>query len=78
MTIATAQDQLENGNLILPQSWLSVKTVTSRSPISSYPVTKRGSMGVITLKTNKRNGYLASFMLVRDDDDLIIITPGVG
>jgi len=77
MTIATAQDQLENGN---PNSStilaISENGYGKRSPISSYPVTKRGSMGVITLKTNKRNGYLASFMLVRDDDDLIIITQG--
>ena len=33
-------------------------------------------MGVITLKTNKRNGYLASLMLTYDDDDLMIITQG--
>ena len=77
MTIATAKDQLENGN---PNSStilaISENGYGKRSPISSYSVTKRGSMGVITLKTNKRNGYLASLMLVRDDDDLIIITQG--
>lgn len=77
MTIATAQDQLENGN---PNSStilaISENGYGKRSPISSYSVTRRGSMGVITLKTNERNGYLASLMLVRDDDDLMIITQG--
>ena len=77
MTIATAQDQLENGN---PNSStilaISENGYGKRSPISSYSVTRRGSMGVITLKTNERNGYLASLMLVKDDDDLMIITQG--
>ena len=77
MTIATAQDQLENGN---PNSStilaISENVYGKRSPISSYSVTRRGSMGVITLKTNERNGYLASLMLVKDDDDLMIITQG--
>jgi DNA gyrase subunit A len=45
-----------------------------RTTISSYPTTKRGSKGVITLKTSKRNGHLASLLLVTDDDDLMIIT----
>gem|GEM_PF-5817628 len=45
-----------------------------RSPISHYTPTKRGSKGVITLKTTKRNGHLSALMLVRDEDDLMIIT----
>nr|MDK2851545.1 gyrase subunit [Candidatus Cloacimonadota bacterium] len=45
-----------------------------RTAISSYPTTKRGSKGVITLKTTKRNGHLASLLLVTDQDDLMIIT----
>ena len=45
-----------------------------RTDIASYPTTKRGSKGVITLKTSKRNGHLASLLLVTDEDDLMIIT----
>jgi DNA gyrase subunit A len=45
-----------------------------RTPISSYTATRRGSKGVITLKTNARNGHLASLMMVEDNDDLMIIT----
>lgn len=45
-----------------------------RTSIAAYPETNRGTKGVITLKTNKRNGKLASLMLLSDDDDLMIIT----
>ncbi len=45
-----------------------------RTEISSYTVTKRGSKGVITLKTTERNGHLVSLLEVVDNDDLIIIT----
>jgi DNA gyrase subunit A len=45
-----------------------------RTDASAYTVTKRGSKGVITLKTTMRNGYLASLMMVDDCDDLMIIT----
>ncbi len=45
-----------------------------RSEISNYKVTKRGSKGVITLKTTERNGKLISLMEVVDNDDLIIVT----
>jgi DNA gyrase subunit A len=45
-----------------------------RTGVSAYNVTRRGSKGVITLKTSQRNGYLASLMKVEDGDDLVIIT----
>jgi len=45
-----------------------------RTEVAAYHVTRRGSKGVITLKTTQRNGYLASLMKVEDDDDLVIIT----
>ncbi|MDD4310131.1 MAG: DNA gyrase C-terminal beta-propeller domain-containing protein, partial [Candidatus Cloacimonetes bacterium] len=75
MTIASSADMLENGepntSSILA---ISENGFGKRSPISHYTVTKRGSKVVITLKTSKRNGHLASLMLVRDEDDLMIIT----
>jgi len=75
MTLATATDMLENGE---PNSSsilaISENGYGKRSPISVYPSHKRGSKGVFTLKTSKRNGHLASLMLVRDEDDLMIIT----
>ena len=45
-----------------------------RSEISSYKTTKRGSKGVITLKTTTRNGPLISLLEVVDNDDLMIVT----
>ncbi|MDA3813361.1 MAG: DNA gyrase subunit A [Candidatus Cloacimonetes bacterium] len=45
-----------------------------RTEISGYKVTKRGSKGVITLKTTKRNGKLISLLEVVDNDDLMIVT----
>lgn len=45
-----------------------------RTLISAYPTTKRGSKGVITLKTTKRNGHLVALMLVDDTVDLMIVT----
>lgn len=75
MTLASTSDMLENGE---PNSSsllaISENGFGKRSPISSYTATKRGSKGVITLKTTKRNGHLASLMMVRDEDDLMIIT----
>ena len=75
MALATAAHMLENGE---PNSStilaVSENGYGKRTTISSYPTTKRGSKGVITLKTTKRNGFLASLMLVTDDDDLMIIT----
>ncbi len=45
-----------------------------RTEISGYNVTKRGSKGVITLKTTARNGKLISLLEVVDNDDLMIVT----
>ena len=45
-----------------------------RSQVSEYKVTKRGAKGVITLKTEGRNGKLVSLLEVVDNDDLMIVT----
>jgi len=45
-----------------------------RSKPEQYHATHRGSKGVITLKTTKRNGHLVSLMEVVDTDDLMIVT----
>ncbi len=75
MTIASVADMQEDGETNT-SSLLAVSEngFGKRSPISSYTPTKRGSKGVITLKTTKRNGHLSALMLVRDEDDLMIIT----
>jgi len=45
-----------------------------RTDIKDYPVIKRGGVGVITLKTSARNGYMVALREVVDSDDLMIIT----
>ncbi len=64
-------EEMENAPSILA---ISENGFGKRTSCDSYPSHKRGSKGVITLKTSMRNGYLASLMKVRDGDDLMIIT----
>jgi len=53
---------------------ISANGYGKRSEISNYKVTKRGSKGVITLKTTDRNGRLIALLEVVDNDDLMIVT----
>ncbi len=45
-----------------------------RTAIDEYPVQKRGGKGVITIKTNDRNGQVVTILLVHDDDDAMLMT----
>ncbi len=45
-----------------------------RTSIDAYPIQKRGGLGVITIKTSKRNGKVVSILLVEEDDDLMLMT----
>ena len=45
-----------------------------RTSIDEYPVHRRGGKGVITIKTNQRNGKVVNIILVQDDDDLMLVT----
>ncbi len=45
-----------------------------RTSIDEYPVQKRGGKGVITIKTNERNGLVVGILLVEEDDDLMLMT----
>ncbi|MFA5499263.1 MAG: DNA gyrase subunit A [Candidatus Cloacimonadia bacterium] len=45
-----------------------------RSPQDEYVAKNRGTKGVITIKTTKRNGYLVALLEVVDGDDLITVT----
>ena len=45
-----------------------------RTSIDEYPVHRRGGKGVITIKTNERNGEVVSIILVQDEDDLMLVT----
>ncbi len=45
-----------------------------RTAIDEYPVQRRGGKGVITIKTNERNGKVVTILLVGDDDDVMLMT----
>ncbi|MFH0728194.1 MAG: DNA gyrase subunit A [Pseudomonadota bacterium] len=47
-----------------------------RTSIDEYPVHKRGGKGVITIKTNVRNGRVVDTLLVDEEDELMLITDG--
>jgi len=44
-----------------------------RTSIDEYPVQKRGGQGVITIKTNVRNGNVVAILLVDEDDDIMLM-----
>jgi DNA gyrase subunit A len=45
-----------------------------RTLIDEYPVQKRGGKGVITIKTNERNGKVVAILLVEEENDVMIMT----
>lgn len=45
-----------------------------RTSIDEYPIHKRGGKGVITIKTNERNGQVVNILLVEENDDLLLMT----
>jgi DNA gyrase subunit A len=45
-----------------------------RTAIEEYPLRRRGGKGVITIKTNERNGRVVAILLVEEDDDLMLMT----
>ena len=45
-----------------------------RSEIADYRVTRRGGKGIITIKTNERNGFIVAVKEVVDGDELMIMT----
>jgi len=75
MGVISQDDIIANGN----GSGKTILTISEngygkRTAISEYTTTRRGSKGVITLKTTERNGYLAALMIVDDSEDLMIVT----
>ncbi len=45
-----------------------------RTSIDEYPVHNRGGKGLITIKTNERNGKVISILLVNNNHDIMIMT----
>ncbi|OYT70563.1 MAG: DNA gyrase subunit A [Chloracidobacterium sp. CP2_5A] len=45
-----------------------------RTPMSEYPVHRRGGQGVITMRVTERTGGVIKTLPVKDDDQVVIIT----
>jgi DNA gyrase subunit A len=59
----------------------TVLTVTERgygkrTPLDDYRLQRRGGQGVITIRTNERNGQVVGVAQVVDDDQVMLITDG--
>jgi DNA gyrase subunit A len=75
---------LEEGNdvigmeTITPDSTTAILTVTEggygkRTPVGEYRIQGRGGKGIISVKTNERNGPAVGFLQVRDDDEIMLM-----
>ena len=47
-----------------------------RTPVSDFPIQKRGGQGVIAIQTTERNGAVVSAVLVSEEDETMLITNG--
>ncbi|KAA3626633.1 MAG: DNA gyrase subunit A, partial [Proteobacteria bacterium] len=47
-----------------------------RTPVSEFPVHKRGGQGVISIQTSGRNGEVVGAQLVYEEDQMMLITDG--
>ncbi|MDO7787245.1 DNA gyrase subunit A [Desulforamulus aquiferis] len=45
-----------------------------RTPLDEYRVQSRGGKGLINIKTSKRNGSVVGVLVVRDDDEIMMIS----
>ena len=75
---------LEEGNEVIgmetitPDSTTQILTVTEggygkRTPVNEYRVQGRGGKGIISVKTNERNGLAIGFLQVRDGDEIMLM-----
>lgn len=76
--ISTRQEDELVGMEILDEGQ-TILTVTEngygkRTPTKAYRAQKRGGMGVITIRTNDRNGRVVALKQVDEDDGLMLIT----
>jgi len=47
-----------------------------RTPVSDFPIQKRGGQGVIAIQTTERNGAVVGAVLVSEEDETMLITNG--
>jgi DNA gyrase subunit A len=74
-------DQRVISMLVAENEELSVLTATEngygkRTPINEYTRHSRGTLGMIAIKTSERNGKVVTAKLVKQDDEIMLITTG--
>jgi DNA gyrase subunit A len=47
-----------------------------RTPIEDFPIHGRGGQGVIALQISERNGQMVGALLVKPDDEIMLISSG--
>ncbi len=72
-------DEVVGMEILSPDA--TVLTVTERgygkrTPLDDYRLQRRGGQGVITIRTNERNGQVVGVAQVVDDDQVMLITDG--
>ncbi len=71
-------DEVIGMETITPDSTTAILTVTEggygkRTPVGAYRVQGRGGKGIISVKTNERNGLAVGFLQVRDGDEIVLM-----
>ncbi len=74
-----ADDEVVGLQSVSANTALALVTVTEngygkRTDIGEYRVQSRGGKGIITIKTNERNGHVVAIRMVEDESDLMFIT----
>jgi len=78
IAMLVAEDERQSAD---PQATPSVLTATEngfgkRTPIAEYTRHSRATRGMIAISTSERNGKVVAATLVRNDDEVMLITTG--
>ncbi|MEG6522704.1 DNA gyrase subunit A [Desulfotomaculum sp. 1211_IL3151] len=71
------EDYVVNMGVIKEGAYLFTVTVNGygkRTPLIEYRSQTRGGKGIINIKTTKRNGLVAGVLVVKDDDEVMMIS----
>ena len=72
-------DQVVGMEILSPGATILTATARGygkRTPLEAYRIQKRGGQGIITIRTNERNGEVVGVSQVVDDDELMLVTNG--
>jgi DNA gyrase subunit A len=70
-------DQVVGMEVLSPDATILTATERGygkRTPLGDYRIQKRGGQGIITIRTNERNGKVVGIAQVVDDDELMLVT----